>query len=142
MLKDHRHRAILNTVCFVALCLLLSRSEAAPFSNAGTGTVIYTHAPYAAQLRCKDLLATGHFAYTIISATEIAANGRVPAHCRVDGLIQSEVRFEVNLPNNWNGRIYMYGNGGHQTPASKYPATAHSLITLQPLIPTPDMTVV
>ncbi len=119
MLKASRHRAILNTFWLVGLCVLLSRLEAAPFSNADTGIVIYTNAPYAAQLRCKDLLATGHFAYTIISATEIAADDGVPAHCRVDGLIQSEVRFEVNLPNNWNGRIYMYGNGGLAgTPAS------------------------
>ena len=36
-----------------------------------------------------------------------------PDYCRVVGLIQPEIRFEVNLPANWNGRLYMFGNGGY-----------------------------
>jgi feruloyl esterase len=30
----------------------------------------------------------------------------------VNGLIQPEIRFELNLPANWNRRFYMHGNGG------------------------------
>ena len=36
----------------------------------------------------------------------------MPEHCRVTGLIQPEIRFEVNLPTKWNRRFYMHGNGG------------------------------
>ena len=36
----------------------------------------------------------------------------MPEHCRVTGLIAPEMRFEVNLPANWNRRFYMHGNGG------------------------------
>ena len=45
-----------------------------------------------------------------------------PARCRrptacpsiaaSTGLIQPEIRFELNLPANWNRRFYMHGNGG------------------------------
>jgi feruloyl esterase len=31
----------------------------------------------------------------------------------VQGLIQPEIRFEVGLPASWNGRLYMFGNGGY-----------------------------
>ena len=51
--------------------------------------------------------------YTIFSAEVIPATDTVPEHCRVDGLIQPEIRFQVNLPTEWNGRFYMHGNGGY-----------------------------
>ena len=35
-----------------------------------------------------------------------------PQHCRVTGVITPEVAFEVNLPDRWNRRFYMTGNGG------------------------------
>ena len=31
---------------------------------------------------------------------------------RIEGLIAPEVKFELNLPANWNRRFYMHGNGG------------------------------
>lgn len=47
----------------------------------------------------------------------VAQNGlqtiNVPAHCRVTGLLSPEIAFEVSLPDKWNGRFYMIGNGGH-----------------------------
>lgn len=82
------------------------------FTYAGNGAVDYTATPHAAKMRCKDLIATGDYAFTIIGAREIAGSGGVPAHCRIDGAVPSEVRFEVNLPLDWNGRLYMFGNGG------------------------------
>jgi feruloyl esterase len=48
-----------------------------------------------------------------ITAQSIPAAGNVPAHCRVDGTIDPEITFQVNLPKPWNGRFYMVGNGGH-----------------------------
>lgn len=46
------------------------------------------------------------------SATLVRAEGPVPEFCLVEGLINPEVRFEVALPSRWNGRFYMFGNGG------------------------------
>lgn len=45
----------------------------------------------------------------ITSVAEVSA----PApHCKVDGVIGSETRFELLLPDRWNGRFVMGGGGG------------------------------
>ena len=33
-------------------------------------------------------------------------------HCKVTGVIGSEIRFEVLLPDDWNGKFLMGGGGG------------------------------
>ena len=35
-----------------------------------------------------------------------------PSYCRISGLLDPEIAFEVSLPAKWNGRFYMIGNGG------------------------------
>lgn len=103
-----------------ALCLGGSDGAfAASFANAGQGKVDYQTTPYTPTIRCKDLIASSNYDYTVISAREIPPANGTPAHCRISGLVQTEIRFEVNLPLKWNGRLYMYGNGGLAgTPAS------------------------
>jgi len=49
---------------------------------------------------------------TLIQATHHAAAGDVPAHCQITGYIRPAIRFEIALPDNWNRRLYMFGNGG------------------------------
>ena len=53
---------------------------------------------------------------TISSASEVAGpEPRSPVtvpHCRVSGVIGTEIRFEVLLPDRWNGRFVMGGAGG------------------------------
>lgn len=36
-----------------------------------------------------------------------------PAHCRVAGVIETEINFELLLPDAWNGRFLMGGGGGY-----------------------------
>jgi hypothetical protein len=43
----------------------------------------------------------------------VSATDKVPAFCRVTGMLDPEIAFEVSLPARWNGRFYMIGNGGH-----------------------------
>jgi len=62
---------------------------------------------------CAGLVSQTNYDFSIASATPVPASGDTPAYCRVVGLIQPEVRFEVNLPASWNGRLYMFGNGGY-----------------------------
>ena len=33
-------------------------------------------------------------------------------HCKVSGIIGSEINFEIALPENWNSKFFMSGNGG------------------------------
>jgi feruloyl esterase len=52
---------------------------------------------------------------TITGAEMVAAAGRVPAHCRVDGHVTSsdnEVNFRLALPEGWNGKFLFLGVGG------------------------------
>ena len=57
---------------------------------------------------------------TITSATWVAADDSLPAHCVVIGFVTTgdmkqgfnEVNFEAQLPVPWNGKLFMGGNGG------------------------------
>lgn len=62
---------------------------------------------------CRDLRALTAYTFSIDAATVVAAQGSAPESCRVAGQILPEVRFEVSLPAKWNGRLYMFGNGGY-----------------------------
>jgi feruloyl esterase len=61
---------------------------------------------------CSALRALSGFEFTVDVAETVPAQGGAPPFCRVQGLIQPEIRFEVSLPGAWNGRLYMFGNGG------------------------------
>ncbi len=62
---------------------------------------------------CADLRSLTNYDFSIESATLIPATADAPERCRVKGLIQPEIQFEVNLPARWNRRFYMFGNGGY-----------------------------
>jgi feruloyl esterase len=61
---------------------------------------------------CGALRALSGYEFAIDIAESVPAQAAAPAFCRVQGLIQPEIRFEVSLPVAWNGRLYMFGNGG------------------------------
>ncbi len=65
------------------------------------------HAP------CAGLVSLTGYELSVTTATTLAASSDAPEYCRVSGLIQPEIRFEVDLPSAWNGRLYMFGNGGY-----------------------------
>src|ERR1700722_18559738 len=54
----------------------------------------------------------------ILSATVIAAEGKVPEYCKVLGSIhnlpQSKIQFEISMPTTkWNGKYFVAGGGGY-----------------------------
>lgn len=59
---------------------------------------------------------------SIISAVNVPATDQLPAHCRVRGMISPEIQFEVALPDLWNRRLYMHGNGGFAGQSLEQPA--------------------
>ena len=75
--------------------------------------------------RCAGLRADRDARLQILSASRVAAGPftaapgqsfEVPASCRIVGVIRStrdsEIGFELWLPDNWNGRFSQLGNGG------------------------------
>ena len=63
---------------------------------------------------CADLTALELIDMRIGSAEHVPA-GDVPAHCRVRGVIETEINFELLLPDDWNGRFLMGGGGDRKS---------------------------
>jgi feruloyl esterase len=61
---------------------------------------------------CAQLVALTSYDFSVYSAVIVPPSAAVPEHCRVDLLVQPDINIEVNLPAVWNGRLYMFGNGG------------------------------
>src|SRR5688500_3969343 len=100
----------------LAACLILCAAAvpafAQPFANARTSLANYTVADSAPAKSCESLAAVEDEGINSINARTVPAAGVTPQHCRVTGVITPEVAFEVNLPDRWNRRFYMTGNGG------------------------------
>jgi hypothetical protein len=61
---------------------------------------------------CNRLLSLTDFDLSVISAALVPASSSAPEHCHVFVMAAPAVNIEVNLPAAWNGRFYMFGNGG------------------------------
>jgi feruloyl esterase len=85
---------------------------AQPFSNASSSVAGYATATAMPQKACDSLSNFKGEGITAIQARVVPATADTPQHCRVVGTIAPEVAFEVNLPDRWNRRFYMTGNGG------------------------------
>ena len=87
-------------------------AAAQPFANAKTSLAGYTVANTMPRKACETLSTFKSDGVTTIQARVVAAAGDTPQHCRVVGVIAPEVAFEISLPDRWNRRFYMTGNGG------------------------------
>ena len=67
----------------------------------------------APKMRCAELRSLTSVWISIATTVQGAATSDAPENCRVTGQLLPEVRFEVSLPAAWNGRFYMFGNGGY-----------------------------
>ena len=105
---ERRH--LLATTAFAAIVL-----AAAPAAATGNGSP---------KLSCSKLTGLPIANTQILTATEVAAGGGLPAHCNVVGVIDKRVSsqdpdhdtygvgFAINLPDSWVGRFEMMGGGG------------------------------
>lgn len=98
------------------------------FRDLAESTIRYDNATVAPQLDCGALLEflTLTSELVEISVQTIVADGDVPAHCRVDGVLAPEIGFQINLPARWNRRFYMHGNGGHAGERPDSPSRART----------------
>jgi feruloyl esterase len=63
------------------------------------------------QTSCSDLSGYSDAGVQIASAEPKTA-GAQPPHCKITGAIEGNIRFELLLPDEWNGRFLMGGGGG------------------------------
>jgi hypothetical protein len=61
---------------------------------------------------CRHLLSLTGVDFSVVSADLVPATPQAPEHCHVFLMVQPEINIEANLPTGWNGRFYMFGNGG------------------------------
>jgi hypothetical protein len=87
--------------------------RAQTFAEVKTALVDYSKADKAPGKACEAMSEFKSKDIVQITAISIPDTSAVPANCRVTGLLQPEIAFEVSLPTKWNGRFYMIGNGGH-----------------------------
>ena len=96
-------RSITKAISLMALCVAASASARA-----------------AGQCSTDALTALKVPGLTIASASEAAADGRVPAHCDVKGSVATDgdgagpnsARIDIGLPETWNGKLVFFGVGG------------------------------
>jgi feruloyl esterase len=123
----------------VSLSLFLSglAGEAAAqnsysFLDAEQSAIKYRFATAAPHLACKEIRGLTGRDFSIISAELVAASAQAPEFCRVLGVVQPEIQFEVALPTAWNRRLYMRGNGGYAgEPLDQPPRIAQRNAALQ-----------
>ncbi|MCC6202032.1 MAG: tannase/feruloyl esterase family alpha/beta hydrolase [Gammaproteobacteria bacterium] len=107
----YRHPAPLAGA--LLLCGAIGSLQAQTFQDAAASPTKYAEGRIEPVSSCAALAELELPELVRITTRSIAAAGGVPAHCRVDGTIDPEITFQVNLPQPWNGRFYMVGNGGH-----------------------------
>ena len=62
--------------------------------------------------RCHKLYRLTDISHAIEPGISVAATDAVPAHCRVRGVVNRAIRFEVTLPDDWSGRMMFTAVGG------------------------------
>ncbi len=94
----------------LALTVLLSPvALSLPFSDADSSKVDYSKSRHQPASSCRSLMSLTTVDFSVVTAS--LESGAVE-FCAVSGVIPSEIRFAVDLPTNWNGRLFMHGNGG------------------------------
>jgi len=103
---------ILTPTMVVLLFLSSPPARAQAFADADRAVAGYTKAQTEPRATCASLARYRRSELREIHAEHIAATESAPGFCRVTGVLAPEVAFEVALPDRWNGRLYMIGNGG------------------------------
>ena len=102
----------IRVLAILFLVTAAAPAAAQPFANASSSLAGYTAADATPQKACESLSTFTREGITTIQARVVPATADTPQHCRVIGNITPEVAFEVSLPDRWNRRFYMTGNGG------------------------------
>jgi hypothetical protein len=98
---------------FGGMMLAAVAAHAQAFAEHKTALVDYSNADRSPSRGCGSMGGFKAEEIVRISAATVPASGGVPEFCRIEGVLDPEIAFEVSMPAKWNGRFYMIGNGGH-----------------------------
>lgn len=96
------HLALSGALPLALVALASTPARAQDFADADSAVTNYTAADIAPATSCASLANLKLADVIAISSRTIAADGDVPAHCRVDGTIDPAIVFQANLPIAWN----------------------------------------
>ena len=117
-------------VCMIAMGVTVWTASTAvpvraqPFSDLATSLVDYSKTDIEPVKSCENIARFRSSDIARINAAVVPAADKTPAFCKVSGVLAPEIAFEVTLPDRWNGRFYMIGNGGHAGEALDDPMRA------------------
>lgn len=109
----HRNPTFSLTLTGLLILSVAPKASAQAFADLKTSAVDYSISENMPRKPCETLSQFKAKDLSQISAVSKPVEAAVPAHCRVTGQLAPEIAFEVSLPQRWNGRFYMIGNGGH-----------------------------
>jgi feruloyl esterase len=115
---------MMRVLMVLGVLAIASSATAQSFSNASGSLANYSVADSTPSKACDSLASFKGDGIVSVTARVVAATADTPQHCRVVGTITPEVAFEVNLPDRWNQRFYMTGNGGLAGDALDTPTNA------------------
>ncbi|TQS70738.1 tannase/feruloyl esterase family alpha/beta hydrolase [Rhodobacteraceae bacterium] len=105
-------RGVVGAASLLALAAGTAHAQnRASFSEVPQGAW-FSFAPVSPAMDCASIERLALDEVTFLKATAVDT-GDAPAFCRVEGIIRPEIKFEIALPNTWNRRLYMFGNGGY-----------------------------
>ena len=79
------------------------------------GALLVVGLPAAAdarQTQCRNLVRLTDLSHAVEPGILVSATDALPEHCRVRGVVNRAIRFEVTLPTTWNGRLMFTAVGG------------------------------
>jgi feruloyl esterase len=112
MVDVHRCSVLRGRVLSLGVAALAAAASATAQSSAQFADWKETAPARAPRASCAGLRALSSHDLAVDTAVVVPAADGAPESCRVEGLVPPEIRFEISLPSAWNGRLYMFGNGG------------------------------
>ena len=107
---------VISRMTIVVFVLLLgvghSFAQGTSAWSTWTGATLADSLQLQAKMPCASLVAETGYEFSITTATLMPVPGSDQQYCRVQGMIQPDIQFEVSLPATWNGRLFVFGNGG------------------------------
>ena len=111
----HHFRRIFLFIIIIFICAFVTvvSVQAQTFGDIKTSLVDYSKADISPEKSCETMSSFKADDLLQLEAMVIHTAENTPGFCKVRGMLDPEIAFEVNLPEKWNGRFYMIGNGGH-----------------------------